>query len=401
MSTSTSLPPPPSTTTRTLLASLDRGVGACCCSVAFLHACGGTTRMFATYLALLGPSDCRTPAVLSHVTGNANPMPLIPRTRRQPAGCPAERSFDVEGRAQLGKQAEDEVAVLRAQLAKHDAARGAKAALRRTCVGSCFLLLPLPLLRLLLLLPSSLHLGPTTARKDLSCPRRASEGLWSGIGYYIISIETVVLHRDWMRFVRLSSLEEHFFEFKPFSAAARRGLLRAATMSITVAEEGNRRVGAMDHEEVAQCVTDICNWFENAGGFVAAERGNVEALQKSLDLDIPEILYEMWLEADGGVWFGEKQLLGASEARKQYSSLEKDTTRPEYLPFAADVDGTLLLVDTSSPEKAVYEWDTDGLGDKLCSSLLNFFEDMRNNLLSGRFEFIEEVGLVEKDSGGK
>uniref|UniRef100_A0A7S1XMT8 Knr4/Smi1-like domain-containing protein n=1 Tax=Phaeomonas parva TaxID=124430 RepID=A0A7S1XMT8_9STRA len=175
-------------------------------------------------------------------------------------------------------------------------------------------------------------------------------------------------------------------------------------MSITVAEEGNRRVGSMSAEEQDQCVMDVVSWFQrhSEDGLRGADRGSVEALRKSLGVDVPEILERLWCEADGGVWFGDKELLSVQRLEKLFADLEGGAGfREGFLPLATDVDGNLLIVDTGSPAMPVFEFDDDGLGDKLAASVVNFMEEQRNNLLSGNFEYIECCGVVEKESGGK
>lgn len=42
------------------------------------------------------------------------------------------------------------------------------------------------------------------------------------------------------------------------------------------------------------------------------------------------------------------------------------------------------------------EWDADGQGTTVAKSFLLFLEHFRNELLSGRFEYVEGLGVVEK-----
>lgn len=66
-----------------------------------------------------------------------------------------------------------------------------------------------------------------------------------------------------------------------------------------------------------------------------------------------------------------------------------------FVPFAADVDGTALVADTSN-KGAVLEFGDDGQGAQVASSLSQYLEEYRNRLLSGQFDFVEDVGLVER-----
>ena len=59
----------------------------------------------------------------------------------------------------------------------------------------------------------------------------------------------------------------------------------------------------------------------------------------------------------------------------------------------------MLVVDTSHGT-SVHEWDEDdGVSDDpVAYSLASYFEDYRNQLLSGKCEFLGDAGVVEKMS---
>lgn len=173
-------------------------------------------------------------------------------------------------------------------------------------------------------------------------------------------------------------------------------------MPITVAEEGNRRKGAMSSAEEAQCALDIATWFRRTLDVAGADPAAVEALPKALGCGVPRVLGLLWEECDGGVWFGEKEFVTVERLEKLHADLERDPNfREGFLPFAADLDGGLLVVDTCAPGQPVLEFDEDGPGRALAASVLDFMEEQRNSLLSGRFEFVEDCGVVERDAGGK
>lgn len=69
--------------------------------------------------------------------------------------------------------------------------------------------------------------------------------------------------------------------------------------------------------------------------------------------------------------------------------------KSSFIPFAVDVDGNALIIDVTS-KNGVYSFTDDGKGPSLASTLSVYLEEYRNRLLSGRFEFIEDVGLVER-----
>lgn len=60
------------------------------------------------------------------------------------------------------------------------------------------------------------------------------------------------------------------------------------------------------------------------------------------------------------------------------------------------MDGGALVADTRS-RNAVFEFNEDGKSDRpLAATLLEYLEKYRNRLLSGKFDFVEDVGLVER-----
>lgn len=69
--------------------------------------------------------------------------------------------------------------------------------------------------------------------------------------------------------------------------------------------------------------------------------------------------------------------------------------KKEFIPFAVNVDGAALISDVGS-RSAVFEFGDDGKGSQLAPTLLEYLEEYRNRLLSGQFDFVEDVGLVER-----
>jgi hypothetical protein len=61
------------------------------------------------------------------------------------------------------------------------------------------------------------------------------------------------------------------------------------------------------------------------------------------------------------------------------------------------VDGTFLVVDVDSKNE-VFEFNEEGKGKQLATSLSQYLEAYRNRLLTGKFDFVDEVGLVERSS---
>lgn len=63
------------------------------------------------------------------------------------------------------------------------------------------------------------------------------------------------------------------------------------------------------------------------------------------------------------------------------------------IPFARDLDDNMLVIDSTG---AVREWSEADGGDVVSKSLPSFLEKFRNDLLSGHYEYVEEIGVVEK-----
>ena len=79
-------------------------------------------------------------------------------------------------------------------------------------------------------------------------------------------------------------------------------------------------------------------------------------------------------------------LLGEIESSDRWNS---------YLfPFCGD-QSSLVAINTRSGK--VVEWDEDdGSGDVLAESFSEYLEEYRNALLEGKYEYIDDVGAVEK-----
>ena len=171
-------------------------------------------------------------------------------------------------------------------------------------------------------------------------------------------------------------------------------------MSVTVAEEGNRRIGGPDADEVTQCVLDIKSWFKRSGEWDeegrACTSADLQRLEKTIDLELPKALSALLKEQDGGLWFMDKQSYSAARIAEVVSDNERSKSwKRGLLPFAGD-DSCLQVIDTDSGGE-VFEWeDETGLGDKLSASLGTFLETYRNQLLSGQFEYLDGCGVIEK-----
>ena len=156
----------------------------------------------------------------------------------------------------------------------------------------------------------------------------------------------------------------------------------------------------MNNAEISQAVVDIKSWFSrtkcqklmNSG----ASNADLQRLEKGIDARLPQALKTLLLEVNGGMYFLEKKQLSADEIQDAVSANERKSSWKEGLiPFCGD-DSGLLVIDTRRGDE-VREWDADdGLGDTVSDNIIRFFEEYRNNLLGGHFEYLDDLGVVEK-----
>ena len=126
-------------------------------------------------------------------------------------------------------------------------------------------------------------------------------------------------------------------------------------------------------------------------------------MEKEFDTPLPPVLVCLLQGQNGGLWFNEYRSFSANEIQesaKQARSEWNDWENDQYIPIAGDIDGSILLIDKSD-EMALYEFDGDGKGRVQADSLEEYLETFREKLLSGKYEFVEEVGIVEKTSSRK
>ncbi len=158
----------------------------------------------------------------------------------------------------------------------------------------------------------------------------------------------------------------------------------------------------MSNAEIVQCVLDIKSWFMRGKSAKRINDGatsvDIQRLQKALDTEIPRVLKVLLTEINGGIYFMDKELMTTERILEVFS--EHDGSRrwkSGCIPFCGD-DNTMLAIDSRTDE--VLEWDSDeGFGDVVAPSLLRYLEDYRNSLLGGHFEYLDEVGVVEKMGG--
>ena len=165
--------------------------------------------------------------------------------------------------------------------------------------------------------------------------------------------------------------------------------------SVTVVEDGNRRKGGMNEEEMRQCAMDIQLWFERNGARPpkGAASSDFQRLEKALDLPLPEALKVLLTEVNGGIWFMEKQAMSVEMIIETVNEHESSKLwKRGTIPFCGDAGG-MLVIDTKT--EAIFEWDADdGLGDEVDRTMADHLESYRDVLMN--CEYMDDIGVVEK-----
>lgn len=175
-------------------------------------------------------------------------------------------------------------------------------------------------------------------------------------------------------------------------------------MSVTVAEEGNRRKGEATSAEVEQYILDISSWFKRSGCRCdeKASSADIQKLEKTVDCRIPSAMRALLAEMNGGGYLYDKEICNCDKIAEIYSNMEGTKKwKQGLLPLAGD-ETSLLVLDTTSGE--VLEWDEDdGVGDVVQngSSLARFLESYAAFLLGGGSEFVSGMGVIEKVGASK
>ncbi|RYH23195.1 SMI1/KNR4 family protein [archaeon] len=159
----------------------------------------------------------------------------------------------------------------------------------------------------------------------------------------------------------------------------------------------------MSSDETSQCVLDIKAWFMRTRCRddinSPASSADIQRFEKTIDVSLPKAIKTLLLEADGGMFFMDKKQLSLTEMQEFIENHEKSRKwRNGLVPLCGDDSGA-LVVDTEN-RNAVSEWDADdGLGDEVSSNIVRYLESYRNDLLSGHFEYVDGLGVIEKMAG--
>ena len=174
-------------------------------------------------------------------------------------------------------------------------------------------------------------------------------------------------------------------------------------------------LGGMTNPEIIQCVFDIKSWFIRSSDIledkiIKATSIDFQKLEKTMDIELPRTLKILLNEMNGGIYFMDMKLMSTNEIIKFYLKLEtnKEWKNNLYIPLAYNDDIILImkkLYHDDHDDGEVYEWEIDNedsnngcLGSLVCSSLSKYLEDYRNNLLSGHYDYLDDVGVIEVGS---
>jgi len=171
-------------------------------------------------------------------------------------------------------------------------------------------------------------------------------------------------------------------------------------------------LGGMTNPEIIQCVFDIKSWFIRSSDIledkiIKATSIDFQKLEKTMDIELPRTLKILLNEMNGGIYFMDMKLMSTNEIINFYLKLEtnKEWKNNLYIPLAYNDDIVLImkkLYHDDHDDGEVYEWEIDSnngcLGSLVCSSLSKYLEDYRNNLLSGHYEYLDDVGVIEVGS---
>lgn len=165
----------------------------------------------------------------------------------------------------------------------------------------------------------------------------------------------------------------------------------------------------MTNAEISQCILDIRNWFsrnaKNLNIPSGASSSSIQRLTKAIDTPLPNLLLNLLKEVDGGIFFMDKKLLNCEEIIDETLKLSKNKNfKSNYIPFGKNVeDDTYLIIEMNlnnidSNDGNICEYEEDeGITLELSSSILTYFEKYRDDLLSGKVEYLDqECGVIEK-----
>ena len=154
----------------------------------------------------------------------------------------------------------------------------------------------------------------------------------------------------------------------------------------------------MSQKEAQQCVSDTVNWFKRVDDFDTSpgDEEDLQPLMKAAPGAVDETLLYLLESCKGSIWFAEKRGLSADGI---VDALQKFDFG-ENLPFACDEDEEYYLVISSDGEVCEFESEDSSLGDVVGRCFDDYLEEYSKGLMSNKFEYVEDCGLMEKAGSG-
>eukprot|EP00944_MAST-04C_sp_MAST-4C-sp1_P002291 g2291.t1 len=173
---------------------------------------------------------------------------------------------------------------------------------------------------------------------------------------------------------------------------------------------GNERKGSISAypQEVKQCCTDVLAWMDEKGPISLKDVAGCDSELLGVIADkyvnemgggkgLPQALSLLLENKDGGIPLYEYTMVAT---KKILNVLENSNPPESMLPIAMDVDGEYLVL---GGDGELYTWDPDDgeLGPSIAQSFASHLEQFRDLLLSNKYEWIDDCGLVEISTSPK
>lgn len=157
-----------------------------------------------------------------------------------------------------------------------------------------------------------------------------------------------------------------------------------------VVESGSARGENITMEEVQQALRDISNWLQSNIPSISLPDGAIASPHMNLYLSA------MLLQHNGGIQLQEtfKTLSMQAIEESQKEVCGSANWNAGLTVFAKNNEGDFLVL---SEVGEVVQWNGDeGVVDRLAKNLGLYLENLRNNMLSRKYQYLgEDCGLIE------
>ena len=169
---------------------------------------------------------------------------------------------------------------------------------------------------------------------------------------------------------------------------------------IVVAESGNKRK-TITPEDAQQCIKDLSGWFQtNATDYFNSKLKDCQGapaadVAKTLDeFGAGTCLLGVALQKYNGNLQYQDTFVGLTLSEISGHAALKDKG---VVPFAKDIDGTLLCVQIQGGKESVITWDSDESAPEqdFKMSYGEYIESIREKLLTGKLMYEDGLGLVQ------